>query len=99
MNRRVDSDWRLAGMKSLPDADGRKFIEFQAFDFRARVPVKEIITNRANGQEIFEDRTESIMLSLQRFNFPENEPSLIGTLKTPIKDETIFFVLTVRPFK
>ncbi len=92
----VFSKWYLNGLRKETDFKGKNRISFQSFTFDARIPVKTENINQ-DSRTIPVINYESIGVSLQRFNVPENSPTLIGTLAMPKADEIIFFVLTVKP--
>lgn len=89
------SDWGLSGLKAGKDAKGKDLIQFQAFNFGAKVPVVTTFNAKGDGGEIV--NYENIGVRITRFNLPENTPTIIGSLSTPKTDEFIFLVLTVRP--
>jgi hypothetical protein len=89
------SDWGLSGLKAGKDEKGKDLVQFQAFNFGAKVPVVTAIGGKGDGVEVV--NYENIGIRITRFNLPENTPTIIGSLSTPKTDEFIFLVLTVRP--
>jgi hypothetical protein len=84
----IFSDWALLGLRSLPDAQGKKSIQFQSFRFGQRVPVKT-----SAGVVNY----ERVGITLQSFGVSENVPTVLGSLSTAKPDELMFLVLTVKP--
>lgn len=84
------SNWGLSGLKTGKDEKGKDLIQFQTFNFGARVPVVTIM----NGNQLV--NYENIGLKINKFNLPENTPTIIGSLSTQKTDEFIFLILTVR---
>jgi len=89
------SDWGLTGLKAGKDEKGKNLIQFQTFNFGAKVPVVTAINGKGDGVEVV--NYENIGVRITRFNLPENTPTIIGSLSTQKTDEFIFLVLTVRP--
>ncbi|CAN5615538.1 hypothetical protein BH20ACI4_BH20ACI4_05080 [soil metagenome] len=89
------SDWGLSGLKAGKDEKGKDLIQFQAFNFGAKVPVLTTINAKGDGTQVV--NYENIGIRITRFNLPENKPTIIGSLATPKTDEFIFLILTVRP--
>lgn len=89
------SDWGLSGLKAGKDDKGKDLIQFQTFNFGAKVPVVTTFNAKGDGGEIV--NYENIGVRITRFNLPENTPTIIGSLSTPKTDEFIFLILTVRP--
>lgn len=87
----VFSEWKLAGLRSAPDTRGQNSIQFQAFNFGARIPV--VISNAKGETGV---SYEAIGLSVARFSLSENVPTIIGSLSTSKSDELMFLVLTVK---
>jgi hypothetical protein len=90
--------WKLDDLRSLQDTGDKNLIQFRTFDFTANILVQRTIVN-SDGQEKVIKTGDPISLSVGRFSVPESEPTLIGTLETPFEGKTIFFVLSVKPFK
>jgi hypothetical protein len=88
------SDWGLSGLKAGKDEKGNDLIQFQAFNFGAKVPV---VVGIAKGDASQIINYENIGIRITRFNLPENKPTIIGSLATPKTYEFIFLILTVRP--
>ncbi len=86
----VFSEWALTGLRREENIKSTNRLTFQSFTFNTRIPV---ILNKANPVVNY----EAIGITLQRFNVPENKPTLIGTMAMPNANEIIFFVLTVKP--
>lgn len=89
------SDWGLSGLKAGKDEKGKALVQFQTFNFGAKVPVVTTISGKGDGGEII--NYENIGVRITKFNLPENAPTIIGSLSTPKTDEFIFLILTVRP--
>lgn len=87
----VFSEWKLAGLRNAPDSKGQNSIQFQAFNFGARIPV--VISNAKGESGV---SYEAIGLSVSRFSLSENVPTVIGSLSTSKSDELMFLVLTVK---
>jgi hypothetical protein len=88
------SDWGLSGLKAGRDEKGNNSIQFQTFNFGAKVPVLTAINAKGDGNQfVYSD----IGIRITRFNLPENKPTIIGSLATPKTNEFIFLILTVRP--
>jgi len=88
------SDWSLRNLRVLPDAQGRKTIQFESFRFGARIPVT--VQHVADGKTTSVVNYESIGISSSRFTLTENEPTVIGSLATAKADELMFLILTVK---
>ncbi len=89
------SDWGLSGLKAGKDEQGNDLIQFQTFNFGAKVPV--VVSVNAKGDSNPVVHYENIGVRISRFNLPENKPTIIGSMATPKTDEFIFLILTVRP--
>ncbi len=89
------SDWGLNGLKAGNDEKGNQLIYFETFNFGAKVPVVVETNGKGDGRQVV--NYENIGLKINRFNLPENTPTIIGSLATPKTDEFIFLILTVRP--
>jgi hypothetical protein len=87
----VFSEWKIAGLRSAPDGKGQNSIQFQAFNFGARIPI--VIAAKGETNVAY----ESIGLSISRFSLSENVPTILGSLSTSKPDELMFLVLTVKP--
>ena len=86
------SEWKLFGLKSMPDAKGRNSIQFQNFVFGARIPV--VVSNN-KGESVV--NYEGIGLNITKFSLSENVPTVVGSLSTSKLDELMFLILTVKP--
>lgn len=92
------TDWVLGGLKTATGTGGEKLVQFQSFRFGARVPiVVQTVRDEKGDASRNIVNYEPIGVSVNRFNVPENEPTIIGSLATPKTDEFIFLVLTVKP--
>ncbi len=89
------SDWGLNGLNAVKDENGKNSIRFQTFNFGAKVPVVVETNSKGDTSQIV--NYESIGIRINRFNLPENTPTIVGSLATPKTDEFIFLILTVRP--
>lgn len=89
------SDWGLSGLKAGKDEKGRDLINFQTFNFGAKIPVVVAVNAKGDVNQVV--NYENIGIRINRFNLPENKPTIIGSLATPKTDEFIFLILTVRP--
>jgi len=90
------SDWSLRNLRTLPDSQGRKTIQFDNFRFGARIPIMVQTFGDGNGKSAPVLNYESIGINNSRFSLPENEPTVLGSLATSKADELMFLVLTVR---
>lgn len=95
LNRVYYSDWELSGLRSGKDEKGVDSIQFQGFNFGAKVPVVVAVNAKGDGEQVI--NYQNIGLRINRFNLPENVPTIVGSLATPKTEEFIFLVLTVRP--
>lgn len=89
------SDWGLSGLKAGKDEKGKDLVQFQTFNFGAKVPIVTAVGGKGDGVDVV--NYENIGIRINKFNLPENTPTIIGSLSTPKTDEFIFLVLTVRP--
>lgn len=89
------SDWGLSGLKAGKDEKGKDLIQFQTFNFGAKVPVVTAVNGKGDGVEVVS--YENIGVRITKFNLPENTPTVVGSLSTQKTDEFIFLILTVRP--
>lgn len=89
------SNWSLKGLRAGADQKGNNLINFQNFNFGAKVPVVVSTIGKGDGGEVV--NYENIGITISRFNLPVNTPTLIGSLATQKSDEFIFLILTVRP--
>jgi len=89
----VFSEWSLTGLQNLQNSKGQISIQFQAFRFGQRVPIKTG-TTEVGGKTSSIVNYEQIGLSLGKFGLPINEPTVIGSLSTP-NEELTFLVLTI----
>lgn len=92
------SEWMLNGLQTAVNARGQNIAHFQNFRFGARIPVvvRTIKNEKGDGEREIVNY-ESVGVGINRFNVPENTPTLIGSLTTPKTDEFVFLVLTVKP--
>ena len=89
------SNWSLKGLKTGLNTAGKSQIQFNNFIFGAKVPVAVSTIANGDGSEIV--NYENIGITINRFNQPENTPTIVGSLAAPKFDEFIFLILTVRP--
>ncbi|HSK72916.1 MAG TPA: hypothetical protein VK892_14540 [Pyrinomonadaceae bacterium] len=94
-DRPVFLEWTLGGLQILPNTNNQSVAQFQNFRFGMRVPVVTGTFKAESGQTSSVVNYESTGLTVQRFNVPENTPTVIGTIMLPRTDETVFLVLTV----
>lgn len=101
VERDVDSpsflDWQLTGLKAGKDNAGRNVVQMQVFRFGARVPIRFTNVAGDTGKAMSNVNYESVGLTLNRINFTENAPTLIGTISLPKTTGTVFLVLAIRP--
>ncbi len=92
----VFSDWTLTDLRFLPDANGQKSFQFQAFRFGQKIPIVTgwVKDDSGKGNPIV--NYENVGLTIQRFSLAENVPTVIGSLSTTKPDELMFLVLTVK---
>ncbi len=90
------TDWNLGGLRPALNSKGQPVINFQAFRFGARVPVVTSVVKDAKGDDNRVIQYEPIGVSVNRFNVPENAPTIVGSMSTQKTDEFVFLVLTVR---
>ena len=90
------TDWNLGGLRPALNSKGQPVINFQTFRFGARVPVVTSVVKDAKGDDNRIIQYESIGVSVNRFNLPENSPTIVGSMSTQKTDEFVFLVLTVR---
>lgn len=92
------TEWALGGLRTAVGARGEKLVQFQQFRFGARVPVimQTVRDEKGDGARSIVNY-EQIGVGINRFNLPENVPTVVGSLATPKTDEFIFLVLTVKP--
>lgn len=90
------TDWSLNGLRTAVDAKNQNLIQFQSFRFGARVPVVVQVQKDAKGDDNRVINYESIGVNVNRFNLPENVPTIVGSLSTQKTDEFVFLVLTVK---
>ncbi|MFL6373530.1 MAG: hypothetical protein ACJ73D_02575 [Pyrinomonadaceae bacterium] len=87
-------DWSLRNLHAVPQSRG---LQADSFRFGARVPVvvgERIIDGGGKGPVI---NYEQIGINLVHVGISENTPTLIGTLRLPGQDGTVFLVMTIRP--
>ena len=87
----VFSEWRLVGLKNVPDTNGQNTIRLQNFSFGARIPVAV-----ASLKDESSVSYEAIGLTLSKLGLSENVPTVVGSLSTSKTDEMMFLVLTVK---
>jgi hypothetical protein len=90
------TDWALNGLRPAVNSEGRNVVQFQHFRFGARVPVVVQVQRDAKGDNNRIINYEAIGVNINRFNVPENVPTVVGSLSTQKTDEFVFLVLTVR---
>lgn len=90
------TDWNLSGLRPALNVKGQNVINFQTFRFGARVPIVVSVVKDAKGDDNRVINYESIGVTVNRFNLPENAPTIVGSMSTQKIDEFIFLVLTVR---
>ena len=90
------TEWNLGGLRPALNAKGQNVINFQNFRFGARVPVVTSVVKDAKGDNNRVIQYEPIGVSVNRFNLPENAPTIVGSMSTQKTDEFVFLVLTVR---
>lgn len=88
-------DWSLVDFRKMPAATGQTHFQAQSLKFGAKVPVVTG-THEENGKSTPSINYEPIGLNLSKIGFPENFPTLIGTLNLPGTSGTIFLIMTVR---
>ena len=94
-NAPVFSDWSLRNLRNLPTAAGRRTIQFERFNFGARVPIVSNVSGEG-GKTAPVVNYESTGITTTRFSLNENEPTLIGSLATSKPDELMFLILTIK---
>lgn len=90
------TEWNLGGLRPALNSKGQNVINFQNFRFGARVPVVVSVVKDAKGDDNRVINYESIGVSVNRFNLPENAPTIVGSMSTQKTDEFVFLILTVR---
>lgn len=95
MERPVFLDWSLNGMQILPNAGNQTVAQFNNFHFGMRIPIVTGNYKTESGQTGPIINYERTGLTIQRFNVPENNPTVIGTIMLPKTEETVFLVLAV----
>jgi hypothetical protein len=91
------SEWSLRNLRNLPNAAGRKSLQFETFKFGARIPVTTGQVKEEGGKSVPVLNYESVGITTTRFSLSENEPTVIASLGTSKPDELMFLVLTVKP--
>jgi len=89
-------EWTLGRLQGMPGPGGQPVLNAQPFRFGARVPVR-IGARTAEGKTNDVINYEGVGLTMNRVSFPENKPTLIGTLALPKTTGMMFLVLTVKP--
>lgn len=87
----------VVDLRNLSQVKGSGTFQGRVFRFGAKVPV-------ATGGSFKDDTGKSrpvtayehIGLTLTKFNVPENQPTLVGTLNLPGTNGTIFLVMTIK---
>ena len=90
------TEWTLNGLRPALNAKGQNVINFGGFRFGARVPVVVSVVKDAKGDDNRVINYEPIGVSVNRFNLPENAPTIVGSMSTQKTDEFVFLILTVR---
>ena len=90
------TDWALGGLRPAQNSKGQPVIHFQNFRFGARVPVVTSVVKDAKGDDNRIINYEQIGVSVNRFNLPENAPTIVGSMSTQKTDEFVFLVLIVK---
>ena len=91
----VFPEWSLHRMQILPDSQNQNVAQFQNFRFGMRLPITTSTLKKEDGQINRSINYEQIGLTIQKFNVPENTPTIIGSMTSSQKNETIFLILTV----
>jgi hypothetical protein len=92
----VFSEWSLRNLRNLPTASGRMTIQFERFNFGARIPVVVGSIKDENGKNASSINYEAVGITTTVFSLSENEPTIVGSLATSKPDELMFLVLTVK---
>jgi len=87
-------EWSISNLHGF--ANG---LQANTFRFGARIPVKASGLRDDSGKAAPVFSYESIGLNLTRIGFPENAPTLLGSLSLPKTNGTLFLVMTVTPTK
>lgn len=90
------TEWNLGGLRPALNSKGQNVVHFQNFRFGARVPVVTSVVKDAKGDNNRIIQYEPIGISVNRFNLPENTPTIVGSMSTQKTDEFVFLVLTVK---
>ncbi|MEZ5428127.1 MAG: hypothetical protein R2747_17780 [Pyrinomonadaceae bacterium] len=93
----ISTSWQLDSLNSSVDSKGRPGVEFRSFSFEGRILYKTTVFNEKAGSMVPATGSDLIELKNQRFNVPENEPTVIGNLALPKSDKQIFLIITVKP--
>lgn len=88
-------EWSVLDLKSGLTTQGSNGFQLGSFTFGARIPVPAIFEDK-DGHKKPVVNYEHIGLTFRRVGVQENVPTLIGTLKLPDPNATIFLVMTVR---
>ena len=87
----------VVDLRNFSQQKGAAIFQGRIFRFGARVPVA---TGASFKDEAGKSRPttayEQIGLTLNKFNVPEGQPTLVGTLNLPGTNGTIFLVMTVK---
>ena len=89
------SEWTFGRLTNFVADNGTNSIQLQNFRFGQRVPIKSAGFN-SEGKPLPMLNYESIGLTVQKLNLPENIPTIVGSLSTPNPDELMFLVMTVK---
>jgi len=89
------SDWALRNLRTMPESQGRKTIQFDSFRFNARIPINLQVKGE-DGKSASVVSYESIGITNSRFSLRESEPTIIGSLAIGKSDELMFLILTVK---
>ena len=81
-------EWTIGRLDGAVDSSPRGVISAQPFRFGARVPIRTTAPNVVY---------ESIGFNVNKLNFRENTPTLVGTLNLPKTAGTLFLVVTAKP--
>jgi hypothetical protein len=89
-------EWAIGSVREAADSGSRPVIQTQNFRFGARVPVRVASYKEDAGKNVSSIVYEAIGLNVNRLNFRENVPTVIGTLNLPKTSGTLFLVFTAR---
>jgi hypothetical protein len=80
-------EWSIGRLDAANEAAPGGMISAQPFRFGARVPIRTVAPNVVY---------ESIGFNVNKLNFRENTPTLVGTLNLPKTAGTLFLVVTAK---